>query len=261
MDIGSIISLLAAVVFTIVSILLSGELGGFFDLASIMITIGGSVAASFIAYSVPSAITGIKAAKFAFTKSKTELQGIIQSIVDLANESRRNGLLSLEEKMTSIDNSFLKNAVSLIVDGTEPEMIRSILELDISCMLERHRKVYGYWEKMAELGPAWGMIGTLVGLVNMLRDMGDPSTIGLSMAVAIITTFYGSIIANLIASPIASRLKLKSEEEALVHEMIIEGIISVQAGENPRIVENKLKSFLPVNLRENLVVEEDKIDG
>lgn len=249
MDFAALLSLLSAIVFIIVSIMLGGVLSDYIDLPSVMITIGGSLASTFIAYPIRSAITAIKGARFAFIKKDMDITSLIQTLVNLSNIARRNGLLSLEESCETLENDFMKNGILLIVDGTDPDLIKEILETEIECMRERHSKVYGYWEKLGELAPAWGMIGTLVGLINMLRNLNDPKTIGPSMAIALITTFYGSVIANMIAIPMASKMKIKSEEEVTVNEMIIEGILSMQSGENPRAIENKLKSYLPPRLR------------
>ena len=138
----------------------------------------------------------------------------------------------------------------LIVDGTDPELVRNILETELVFLEERHAEGRGLYETLAAFGPAFGMIGTLIGLINMLGDLDDPSTLGPSMAVALITTLYGSLLANAFATPMASKLKYKSAEEILVKEVVVEGLLSIQAGENPRIIEEKLKTFLPPELRD-----------
>jgi chemotaxis protein MotA len=140
----------------------------------------------------------------------------------------------------------------LVVDGTDPDLLRGILETDLSCTEDRHKSVIGFWEKWAELGPAWGMIGTLVGLVNMLKKLDDPSTIGPQMAVALITTLYGSLVANWLCNPIASKLKINNDIEVVNRQITIEGLLSIQAGENPRVIEEKLKSFLAPSQRDAL---------
>lgn len=133
-----------------------------------------------------------------------------------------------------------------------PELVRGILETDLTCIEDRHKKVIGFWDKWAELGPAWGMIGTLIGLINMLKKLNDPSTIGPQMAVALVTTFYGSLIANWLCNPIASKLTVNNANEIMMKEVTVEGLLSIQAGENPRVIEEKLKSFLSPTARENL---------
>ena len=140
----------------------------------------------------------------------------------------------------------------LVVDGTDPELVRGILETELTCLEERHKKVISFWEKWAELGPAWGMIGTLIGLVNMLNNMEDASSIGPSMAVALITTLYGSIIANWLCNPVATKMKVNNDLEVIIKEVMVEGLLSIQAGENPRVIEEKLKSFLSPAVRNDL---------
>lgn len=174
--------------------------------------------------------------------------GTIQSIIDLSNIARKEGLLALEEAANGIDDAFLKKGVLLIVDGTDPELVRSILETELTCIENRHNEVIGFWEGMAAMGPAWGMIGTLIGLINMLKDLNDMASVGPNMATALITTFYGSLLANWIATPTANKLKSKNAAEIVMKEVMVEGLLSIQAGENPRVIEEKLKSFLaPTN--------------
>ena len=154
---------------------------------------------------------------------------------------------------SEIDDEFLKKGIMLIVDGTDQELVTSILETDLSCIERRHNKVISFWEGLAAMGPAWGMIGTLIGLINMLKLLDDPSSIGPNMAVALITTLYGSLLANWISIPIASKLKAINATEIMTKEVICEGILSIQAGENPRVIEEKLKSFLAPKLREEVL--------
>ena len=139
-----------------------------------------------------------------------------------------------------------------VVDGTDAELVRGILETDMLSMEERHKKTISFWEFWGEQGPAWGMIGTLIGLINMLKNLEDSSTIGPNMAVALVTTFYGSLIANWLCAPFANKLKANNELELTLKTLIIEGLLSIQAGENPRVIEEKLKSFLSPDKREAL---------
>ena len=168
----------------------------------------------------------------------------IKSIIDLSNVARKEGLLALEEAANGIDDEFLKKGVLLIVDGTDPELVRSILETELNCIESRHSTTITFWEALASMGPAWGMIGTLIGLINMLQTMSDVSTVGPNMAVALITTFYGALIANWICIPIVTKLRANNSQEIMVKEVMVEGLLSIQAGENPRVIEEKLKSFL-----------------
>ena len=169
---------------------------------------------------------------------------IIQKIIDLSNVARKEGLLSLEEAAGDIADPFLQKGILLVVDGTDPELVRAIMETELVSVEGRHKDKIGFWEDLGAMGPAWGMIGTLIGLINMLKALDDPSAIGPAMAVALITTLYGSLLANWICAPVASKLKKKNADEMLVKEIEIEGLLSIQAGENPRVIEEKLKSFL-----------------
>ena len=174
---------------------------------------------------------------------------VISNVINLANVARKEGLLALEEASGDIEDPFLKKGIMLVVDGTDAELVRGILETELVCLEERHKKVIGFWEKWAELGPAWGMIGTLIGLVNMLNNMEDASAIGPAMAVALLTTLYGSMIANWLCAPIAAKMKVNNDLEVIVKEVMVEGLLSIQAGENPRVIEEKLKSFLSPAVR------------
>lgn len=190
--------------------------------------------------------------KLAFQERVQDPGQVIHTIIDLSNVARKEGLLALEEAASGIEEPFLKKGIMLVVDGTDPDLVRGILETDLVCLEDRHKKVFGFWEKWAEMGPAWGMIGTLIGLINMLYNMEDSSSIGPSMATALVTTFYGSLIANWICTPIANKLKTNNEKEVMMKEVTIEGLLSIQAGENPRVIEEKLKSFLSPSARDNM---------
>ncbi len=228
------------------------ELLGYVDIPSVIITIGGSVAGTLASHKLPDFIAGLKSMSLAFKDKSMDPGAIITKIIDLANVARKEGLLALEEASNDIDDDFLKKGIMLVVDGTDPELVRGILETELMCLEDRHKKVIGFWEKWAELGPAWGMIGTLVGLVNMLNNMDDPSAIGPAMAVALLTTLYGSLIANWLCSPTAMKLKINSDMEVIVKDVTVEGLLSIQAGENPRVIETKLKSFIAPKLRDTI---------
>ena len=175
---------------------------------------------------------------------------MIKKIIDLSNVARKEGLLALEEAAGDLDDAFLKKGILLVVDGTDPELVRAIMETEIISIESRHKGKIGFWQDLGSMGPAWGMIGTLIGLVNMLQALDDPSAIGPAMAVALLTTLYGSMIANWICAPTAAKLKSNSAAEIQIKEIMIEGLLSIQAGENPRVIEEKLKSFLAPKDRE-----------
>ena len=245
MDISTVLGFVVGIIAIFVALVTSGgSLGSFFDVPSLFCVFGGTIGALFIAHPMPKFLEGIKAIKYAFMKQELDPTDVIKKINDLALSARKEGLLALEEIAQNMDDPFLQKGVLLIVDGTDAELLRSILETEIAFVENRHKDNQKVWETMADLGPAWGMIGTLIGLIIMLGALSDPSSLGPKMAVALITTFYGSIIANFIATPIANKLKLNSNDEILHKQVMVEGLLSIQAGENPRVIEEKLKAFL-----------------
>jgi chemotaxis protein MotA len=247
MDIASILGLVLCFVLMIFGILYGNDISAIFnflDAPSALITYGGSFMCILASYTLQSFVENLKSITLIFKTSTMNVPEIIQKIIDLSNVARKEGLLSLEEAASDIDDQFLKKGILLIVDGTDPELVRAIMETELVSVEGRHKDKISFWENLGAMGPAWGMIGTLIGLVNMLQQMDDPSSIGPSMAVALITTLYGSILANWICAPVASKLKGKNAEEMMMKEIEIEGLLSIQAGENPRVIEEKLKSFL-----------------
>lgn len=257
MDLASIIGLVACLVFVIFGIV-SGDqgvaaLGNFWDATSVLITFGGAfMCVMMMSDSIPDFIGKLKSITLIFKQLPSNEEETIKNIINLSNVARKEGLLALEEAANSVEDAFLKKGVLLIVDGTDPELVRSILETELICIEDRHKGKIGFWENVASMGPAWGMIGTLVGLVNMLKKLDDPSTIGPAMATALITTFYGSVLANWIATPVATKLKANNTKEIMVKTIMVEGLLSIQAGENPRVIEEKLKSFLAPAQREGM---------
>jgi chemotaxis protein MotA len=189
------------------------------------------------------------ALKAFFNKSLPPAE-LIEKIVGFAETARREGILALEQAAREIEDPFMGTGIQLAVDGTEPELIQTILETELAFIEERHKQGANIFVFMGSAGPAFGMIGTLVGLVNMLQNLDDPASIGPGMATALITTFYGAVMANLIFIPFAGKLSIRSAEEILSKRMIMEGIMSIQSGDNPRIVEQKLNTFIAPKLRQ-----------
>ena len=245
MDISTIVGLVVGAVCMVFGIIQTGtSLMTFVDPGSILIVIGGTIAAMLISNPLPKFLESVKTAKHSFSNKEVDPTTVITKINELAYAARKEGLLALEEIAQNMDDLFLQKGIMLIVDGTDAELLRNILETEIAFIENRHKDHQKFWEGIAEMGPAWGMIGTLIGLIGMLGDLDDPTTIGPKMGVALITTLYGSIIANYIAGPIANKLKIKSAAEILHKQVMIEGLLSIQAGENPRVIEEKLKAFL-----------------
>ena len=264
MDIASLAGILIGVVMVIFGIFSSGGLdafGNFADLPSVFITIGGSISSVLTAHKLPDFINGFKSISLPFQDKVVDPGQVIRQIIDLSNVGRKEGLLALEEAANNIEDEFLKKGIMLVVDGTDPELVRGILETDLYCLQDRHGKVIGFWEKWAEMGPAWGMIGTLIGLVNMLKQLNDPDSIGPQMSVALLTTLYGSLIANWMCTPISYKLKANDAIEVVMREITIEGLLSIQAGENPRVIEEKLKSFLAPSARSTFAEQGDSFGG
>ena len=256
MDIATILGLFLGIGFTIWGILQSGSLSDYWDFPSVIIVLGGTVAATFLAYPLKDISNIGKVLQKAFTHKATSPNEIIENIINLANVARKEGLLSLEEYASKLEDDFLKKGIMLIVDGTDPDLVRNILETELMFLEERHGQGQGTLEAMCSFAPAFGMLGTLIGLINMLQKMDDPKAIGPNMSVALITTFYGSALANIIFLPLAQKLKVRSKSEVLVKELMIEGLLSIQAGENPRIIEEKLKTFIPPEMRGSIKKEQ-----
>lgn len=258
LDLASVLGMILGFAAVIFGILSSGEnildgvgmLSNFYDFPSIVITLGGSLTGVMASNKLASVPKGFKSIRLAMREQTYDPASMISNIIQLSNVARKEGLLALEEAAAEIEDDFLKKGIMLVVDGTDPELVRAILETDLSSTEDRHKSVIGFWEKWAELGPAWGMIGTLIGLINMLKKLDDPSSIGPQMAVALVTTFYGSIIANWLCNPVASKLKLNHESEMVIKQIIVEGLLSIQAGENPHVIEEKLKTFIAPQERE-----------
>lgn len=260
MDIASIIGIVLGLFMLVFGILSNGaSIMDYVDVASAIITFGGAFASTLTSHTMQDFISGIKGITLAFKVPVINTSEMIKNIIDLSNIARKEGLLSLEEAAADLDEPFLKKGILLVVDGTDPDLVRAILETELISVEARHKKVINFWDTLANLGPAWGMIGTLVGLVNMLNNMNDPSAIGPAMAVALITTLYGSLLANWLATPVANKLRVNNEAEIQQKEVMIEGLLSIQAGENPRVIEEKLKSFLAP--KDRSYGDEDEIGG
>lgn len=247
MDLASILGLLLCFgmcAFGIINSAGIGNINRYADGASAIITFGGAFFAIMAANTMKDYIGGLKSITLVFKAPVHDVRSMIQKIIDLSNIARKEGLLSLEEAAGDLDDEFMKKGILLIVDGTDPDLVRGILETELVSVEDRHKKRISFWEDLGGMGPAWGMIGTLIGLVNMLYEMDDPSMLGPNMAVALITTLYGSLLANWICAPVAGKLKVNNASEIMMKEIMIEGLLSIQAGENPRVIEEKLKSFL-----------------
>ncbi len=255
MDLATIIGIVVGVFLILFAILQSGQITSFIDIGSIMIVFGGTFGATLINFPLSDVLSVIGVVKKGFLNKPPDPTVNIKMLVEFAEVARREGILALEDRIKDIEDPFLKEGIQLAVDGTEPDLMKTILDTEIESLQNRHELGASIMRTMGTYAPAYGMIGTVIGLILMLGTMSDPSTIGPSMAVALITTFYGAVMANLIFLPLAGKLETISSREVMVKELVKEGVLSIQSGDNPRIVEQKLVSFIPPKKR---VVFEEK---
>ena len=247
MDIATIIGYVIAVFMILLG--MEFDVNTFIDTTSIFIVVGGTLGATIMANPLSDTIGAISVTLKTIKEDQSSPNELIETIVGFAETARREGILALESASEEAGDAFLSGGIRLAVDGTEPDLIMDILETELMYLEERHKKGAEFMSRAATAAPAFGMIGTLVGLVLMLQSMDDPAAIGPAMAVCLLTTLYGSLIANCFFDPLASKLKTRSAEEILSKRMIIEGIMSIQSGDNPRIVEQKLAVFLAPSKR------------
>ncbi|MDO5112378.1 MAG: motility protein A [Clostridia bacterium] len=254
MTISTIIGLVAGFACIIVGILINGKIPDFIDPASIFIVIGGTLCSIVISYPISLIVDTVKSVKLCFSKNAFDPNDNIEQIIELANTARKNGLLALEDMLESIENPFLRKGIMLIVDGSNSELVKSVMETEAYFIQERHNRCIAVLNTGSSCAPAFGMVGTLIGLINMLVNLSDSASLGPSMSVALVTTFYGVVLANYIFSPFAKKLGVYTAYEELQNEMMIEGILAIQDGEHPRMIRDKLESF--ISSREKAVLAE-----
>ena len=253
MDIATIIGLVGSVAMVLfASISAGGNPLLLLNLPSLLIVVLGSYFALTISLTLPNALGVFSIMKRTFSIPTFNEQSIIQKMMAFSEKARREGLLALEDELEDLDDEFMKKGLRIVVDGTDASIIRDLLELEISQMQSRHVEKQGWILTWGTLTPAFGMMGTIVGLVNMLQNLEDKASIGPNMALAIITTLYGSLVANVMNVPFATKLKSQDVQEATVKEMVIEGVLSIQAGENTRILAMKLMAYLTPTLRKTM---------
>jgi chemotaxis protein MotA len=244
MDIATIIGVVFCFVLIFGSIAIGGGLMIFFDVPSLAITIGGMLCATLIHFSLPQFLGIFSIVKKTIISKIPSQIELIQRIVSYATINRRDGALALEEEIKKTNNLFLVKGLQMIIDGQEADSIRGIMNLEIQYVQERHGTGKKMLEFMGSAAPAFGMIGTLIGLVQMLRNLSSPDKIGAGMAVALITTFYGAIAANIVFVPLAGKLGIYSKAETMSMEMIVEGMCAIANGESPTAVREKLQVFI-----------------
>jgi chemotaxis protein MotA len=255
MDISTLIGLILGFVLVGSAIAMGSGAAGFIDIPSMLITIGGTIAATMVAFSLKQLASVSAVTRKAFFHKADSIPSIIKTVLRFALKARREGILALEGEIETVDDPFIVKSLQLAIDGTSPEIMEEVLRTEVNHIEERHKLGQSLYKSMGSFAPAFGMVGTLIGLVKMLQSMNDPSSIGPGMAVALITTFYGALLANLVFLPLANKLKLRSQQELLIKEVIIAGILSIQSGDNPRIVEQKLQVFVSPKDRTNALEE------
>jgi chemotaxis protein MotA len=252
-DLGIIVGLIAGATLVVIGILWGGgSLGAFFDVSSIMITLGGSFASLLVGHPLSRVMSMMTYLRIAMRPPKFQEERLISQLVTFSEKARREGLLALEDDLEELEDEFLRKGIQLVVDGTDPEIIKNILYSELNQIQARHQLgilLIDDWSKQA---PAFGMIGTIIGLIIMLARIEDRSTIGRGMAVALLTTFYGAMLSYLVFGPLKKKLEDRDNGEMLVKEIMIEGVLSIQAGDNPRILEEKLLCLLPPRRREEV---------
>jgi chemotaxis protein MotA len=257
-DIATIVGLAVAFGLIVWSILLGGSLSGFIDMPSVAVVVGGTMGALLINYPLPRIIGLAGIFKKAFFFTLDDPDEVIGKMVRYAERARREGMLALEEDSENETDDFLRKGLRLAVDGTDPQLLEKILQTDVEQIENRHSEGAKILNAGGTYAPAFGMIGTLIGLVNMLSNLSDPTQIGAGMATALITTFYGAVLANAMFLPMSGKLESRSKEEMMIKGMVIDGIMAIQSGDSPRIVEEKLKSFLSPSMREKVDAKKEK---
>ncbi|KAB7622629.1 flagellar motor protein PomA [Alkalilimnicola sp. S0819] len=253
MDLATLIGLIGAISVIVGAIVVGGSAGTFFNVPSLLIVVGGTVTSTLIKFPVAQFVTAFKTAGRAFSYKSDDPRQLIATTVELAQVARKEGLLALESY--EVDNPFLQKGIQLVADGHEPDFVKKVLTQEIDLQIERHEQGENVFRALGDVAPAMGMIGTLIGLVQMLSNMDDPKQIGPAMAIALLTTLYGAVMANAIFLPIADKLGNRNEEERVNRTLILEGLVSIQEGLNPRVIEELLKTYLPGNMRDSLETE------
>lgn len=249
MDIATLIGFLGAFAVVATAVFLGGDFGLVVNIPSLLIVVAGSSGVVMMKFSMGQFFGAVKIAmKTIFYKAEKQ-KDLIEKVTEIADEARKNGMLALES--VEIDNAFLKQGIQYLIDGVEPELMENTLYNEMTQTVERHLQGQQIFKAMGDVGPAMGMIGTLIGLVQMLSNMSDPQSIGPAMAVAMLTTLYGAILANMIALPIADKLELRSKQEQTNKSMIIDAIMGIQKGQNPRVIKDMLNTYLPGSKRQD----------
>ncbi|MGX9418766.1 flagellar motor protein PomA [Vibrio sp. RC27] len=242
MDLATLVGLLGGFAFVIMAMILGGSLMMFFDVTSILIVVGGSIFVVMMKFTLGGFLGSAKVAAKAFMFKSDSPEDLIAKVVEMADAARKGGFLALEEM--EITNSFMQKGIDMLVDGHDSDVVRAAMQKDIVLTDERHNSSIEVFRAFGDVAPAMGMIGTLVGLVAMLSNMDDPKSIGPAMAVALLTTLYGAILSNMVFFPLADKLSLRRGEETLNRRLIMDGVLAIQDGQNPRVIDGFLQNYI-----------------
>jgi len=263
MDITTLIGATAGLLLIAFGIMLRGSGGidftqfiAFYNFPSILITFGGAICATLINYPLSQVVGVVKIVKKVFTEPGESAAGIIEQFVALCQKARKEGILSLEEDVKKMDNDFMRRGLQMVIDGHDADFIRNLMETELTFIQERHKIGQEIFIALGTYSPAFGLIGTIIGLILMLRNLQDTAQIASGMAVALLTTFYGAMAAYLIFLPIAGKLKRRSEEEIFIKEVIIRGVLLLQSGVAPSVMEANLQAYLSPALRKAALAKE-----
>lgn len=249
MDLATLIGLIGAFAVVLTSIMLGGSASTFVNVPSLAVVLGGTTLVTMMKFSLGEFMGAASIAVKAFLHKPSDPEELIQKAVELAKTARQGGLLALED--AEVPDEFMKNGLGLLIDGHPADIVRSMLTKDKNLTLQRHNNGQSIFKAIGDVGPAMGMIGTLIGLVQMLANMDDPKQIGPAMAVALLTTLYGAILATMFALPIADKLGLRSREENITKSLVIDALLGIQGGQNPRVIESMLETYLPKSKRQH----------
>ena len=256
MDVATLTGYVVGFALILGSIVVAGSpLTAFIDIPSTLIVIGGAIASTLVASPLKGVINTIGVVKKCFFNKADDVEALVSEIVDLSETARRDGLLALEGRVEEVSHPFIATGLQLAIDGSRPEVIEEVMRTEIEAINGRHRDGKFVIDQLGRFAPAFGMIGTLIGLVIMLGSMDDPSSIGGKMAVALLTTLYGAVVSNLMVLPLAEKLALLHRSEMTMLDIIMRGVISIQSGDNPRVVEQKLATFIPPSIRKKKAQE------
>ena len=252
MDLATIVGIVAAFGLMLMAILQGGGLGMFINVPSMLIVFGGTAGVALVNFPLADVFGAVGVVKKTVLIKEANTNELIAQLMEFANKARKEGILSLQGSIDSVDDNFLVKALQMAVDGQEPDDLKAMLNTEIDYIAERHGKGAEIFTSLGGISPAMGMVGTLIGLVQMLQNMSDPAAIGPAMAVALLTTFYGAVLANVLFNPLAGKLKTRSKTELLQKTVIVEGMESILSGENPRVMEQKLHAYIAPKLRESV---------